>query len=306
MKIHLKIIYGCDDRYNIVKEIIPTCKAYWDTITIYNCGNRESTDKFTNLPDNCRVEYFDAFFGDMESVLRGMVKSVPEGDWFMWLDADERPSQLMLDNIRADTEYLEANGYNSCRFPSLAHQNGQIYQVIDSFPTSEEHMSEKKRAVYAARKYLKKDRLYITSNVGAHYDYWSANGDREYYFPHPVNHIKGHEQIGQSCALKSFTIPLNDSGFPKHAEILASPEYQRLRAFQKETGVRTSPQLFRKVNIEKDAEFIAKYTCLLESFRDSKLWTFQEMAKLLSHPVNFDTNIYKCGRVCCKYGDIQL
>lgn len=305
MKIHLKIIYGCDDRYNLVKEVIPLCKDYWDSITIYNCGVREFTDKFTNLPSNCRVEYYDGFFGDMESVMRGMMQSVPEGEWFMWLDADERPSQLMLDNIRADTDYLEAHNYNSCRYPSAGHEGGMIWQNLHALPDYETYISGK-HTTYAARKYLKKDRLYITSNFGAHYDFWSASGDRAYYFPHYVDHMKSKAQYHQACALKSYTNPLNDSKHDKHAAILASPEFSRLRAFQRETGVITSPQLFVKVNVEKDAAFIAKYSALMASFKDSSIWTFKQMAGLVDYGMNFDTVAYYCGRECCKYGDKQL
>src|SRR5574343_638480 len=128
MKIHLKVIYGCDDRHAIAKFVPELCHQYVDSVTIYNCGVKAYGDKFINLPPNCRVEYFDGFMGDMESVLRGILQSVPEGDWFMWLDADEIPSQLLLDNIRQDTEYFDANVYIACRIPTLGHQNGLVWQ----------------------------------------------------------------------------------------------------------------------------------------------------------------------------------
>lgn len=305
MKIHLKIIYGCDDRYNLVKEVIPLCKDYWDTITIYNCGVREFTDKFTNLPSNCRIEYYDGFFGDMESVLRGMASSVPEGEWLMWLDADERPSQLFLDNIRADVAYLEGHNHNVGRFPSMGHKDGMVWQNINGFSNAEDYAAGK-TTLYAARKLVRKDGLYITSNIGAHYDYWCSSGERSWYFPHFIDHMKSEAQEGQACALKSYTNPLNDSKFPLHAGILASEEYKLLRQFQRETGVKTSPQLFCKVNVEKNQEFITRYIELLTKFKDSKIFTFKEMTKLLDTAVNFDTIAHYCGRPCCKYGDIQL
>ena len=304
MKTHLKIIYGCDDRYNIVKDTIPVCRDYFDTITIYNCGNRESTDKFTNLPANCRIEYFDHFFGDMESILRGMMKPIPENDWFVWLDADERPSPMFLRNLKQDVVFLEEHNYNFCRFPSLAHQDGMTWATLYDFPQTVE--AYRCSQTYAAMKFIKKDKLFLRSNFGAHYDYYSANGNRDYYFPHPICHIKASNQVPQSCALKSYTIDTNDCRLTQYKELLASDEHKRLREFQRETGIKTSPELFRKVNIEKDPVFIKKYTKLMESYVDSKLYTFKEMSGLVKHGMNFDTVVFRCGRECCNYGDVQL
>jgi len=304
MKIHLKFIYGCDDRYEITKNVIPLCKDYFDYIVIYNCGNRNSTCKFENLPDNCKIEYFDSFMGDMESVLRGMLKTVVVGDWLMWLDADEIPSQIMLDNIKKDVDFLEKNGYNSCRFPSIGHENGIIWQDLNLLPkTYDEYVGS---TTYAARKLVKKDELYITSNFGAHYDYFSKNGDKCYYFPHYVNHIKSKNQTPQSCALRGYTIPFVDESPNEISKILNSKEYADLRKFQNDTNVKTSPELFFKVNVEKSEEFILKYKNLLESFKNSDIYTFKQMSNLLDFGVNFNTVMYNCENECCNYKNKKL
>jgi len=92
MKKHLRILYGCDDRFDIVINTVNVCEKYFDSITILNSGPAEFYEKLTNaVTGKVVVRQLNKFL-EIESCRRAMVDDVPENEWVLWLDADERPS----------------------------------------------------------------------------------------------------------------------------------------------------------------------------------------------------------------------
>ena len=63
MKKHLRILYGCDDRFEITKKTVELCQGHFDTITILNSGPIEFFEKLRNnlsanviqFNDFCRI-----------------------------------------------------------------------------------------------------------------------------------------------------------------------------------------------------------------------------------------------------------
>ena len=67
MKIHLRILYGCDDRLEYVKDCVEVCKDYFDSIGITNSGPKEFYDKLSNTFDsNISINHLNNFL-DIET-----------------------------------------------------------------------------------------------------------------------------------------------------------------------------------------------------------------------------------------------
>lgn len=68
MKKHLRILYGADDRFELVKETIGVCLGYFDTIRISNSGPRSLSEKLRkSLHPSVVVEDLNHFLGDLDS-----------------------------------------------------------------------------------------------------------------------------------------------------------------------------------------------------------------------------------------------
>ena len=67
MKIHLRILYGADDRFLFVKNTIDVCQKYFDTIRVVNTGPIELEKQFQDLPSNVVVETLNFCCGDLEA-----------------------------------------------------------------------------------------------------------------------------------------------------------------------------------------------------------------------------------------------
>jgi hypothetical protein len=263
------------------------------------------------------VEQFHQFF-EIESCRRAQLRSVPWDEWVMWLDADETPSPTLLANMRATVYHAEANGIDLIKYYWSEHTNG-VHKPPGIIPkTMEEYQN--RTTVFAANRFIKKKHgIKLASSFGAHEQFTNIN-QKWLYVAHAVHHHKSYLQYAQSVSFSGFMNPASHYDASKPiSNVLNTPEYKALKAFQKRTGVYTSNDMVRKLKIDKDEQFRKELKELFLSFpsdADGKsvdfkhadvCATFKFMHELAEkYDLDVNSPYYPCGKECCNYGNIQL
>lgn len=334
MKIHLRILYGADDRFQIVKQTIDVCKDYFDTIKIVNSGPIELERKFNDLPNNTSIETLNYFFGDLESARNALIHDVDLGDYILWLDADERPSQSLLDNLDKIIFKLEKTGIYSGRFPGWNHlwdDNGK--QLCEKWDYNNELRFPKDALDYGKKHidYLEgKTHIMPVPTIGRMvkklHDFTSANTNfgghgniinykdniDMHIIMHPIIHLKHNIMVYQSLVTCTYVNPcLNAPIKNGYKPYINSIEYKILRDFQNRTGVKTQNDLCNKLHLNFDKSFKDEFKelCLIPEFKNSELYdNFFKYYHIWAgmYDLSWKTPPIFCGEICCKYKNIQL
>lgn len=338
MKKHLTILYGSDRKTNIVTNTVYVCSDYFDKITIINTAipqfksELESNLLSLNLGDKLHIEDIGYHIQETDAPRRVALQNMEVGDWLMWLDADERPTQHILNCLDELIEKFNESGINNCRFPVMDHlsdknhQNGKLFlnrfqdkeYTYDEMQLKNPQTRKEWESVGApflmSRLYRKDAGVCVESNFGGHS--WIHNklrGNWE-YCPHYINHYKSHQQSVLSCVLHTyFNMQANTSVLEHANELLKSEEFLKLREFQKRTGVILSDDLIRKLYIEKDECFKQELKLLLDTdiYKNSVIGPgdykhYYKWAHDFDLSLDIPEETLICGRPCCKYKKIQL
>lgn len=319
MKIHLRILYGCDDRLEYVKDCVEVCKDYFDSIGITNSGPKEFYDKLSNTFDsNISINHLNNFL-DIESARRLQLSDVPENDWVLWLDADERPSQDLLDNIRNMCEKADSEKCHIINLVWFEHCEGTptppLKDMIEKAEKAEKSWPNQEYVFSPSRLIKKVKEMTLKSNFGAH-ECFDFVGSKRKYEPYFVIHNKAHIMYYQSIVFSGFLNPIvhANANFEGLNKLFKSKHYIALKEFQKKHKTFTSNDIVRKLKIEKDETFKAELKELFLSFpswpedRDlDEIITFKFMNHFAkNYDLNVDSPYYKCGHECCKYKNTQL
>lgn len=310
MRKHLRILYGCDDRYQVVANTVKVCENYFDTIQIINSGPEEFAEHIRSRV-NVEVTQFNQFF-EIESCRRAQIKDIPWNDWVMWLDADETPSVQLLYHLDENVDFCERNGIDLIRY-----YWSELTEGVHQHPFPNEERLKKVENVFAARRFIKrKPGIQLSSAFGAHEVFRNKN-EKWIYIPYPMIHHKSRLQYYQSVTFSGFMNPTvhYDCNRPI-SDVLNTPEYKSLKAFQRRWKTFTSNDLVRKLKIEKNETYKAELKELFMSFpraeghglkHDDAIITFKFMRNFAEdYDLNVESPYYQCGQACCKYGNIQL
>ncbi len=318
MKKHLRILYGCDDRYELVTNTVKVCKPYFDSIRILNSGPHEFRERLQKAVGDVEVTQLKQFF-EIESCRRAQVKDVPWNDWVMWLDADETPSPTLLASIDKDVDYAESHNIDLIRYYWSELTEGVHYPPA-IVPATDAEYKANGDTVFAAQRFIKKRPGWkLQSSFGAHELFQNVDS-RWMYAPSPMHHHKSYIQYYQSVTFSGFMNPTSHYDARKPlSDVLNTPEYKALKAFQKKWGTYTSNDLVRKLKIEKNEQYKDELKALFLSFpaEDDRRGlgtkhadvcvTFKFMHTFAEkYDLNVESPYYPCGKPCCKYGDIQL
>lgn len=320
MKKHLRILYGCDDRFEITSATAKVCLPYFDTIRILNAGPHEFYQRLRDgVPPEVKVQQLHKFL-EIESSRRAMIDDVPQNEWVLWLDADERPSKELLADLDNVVTHFDQNGYDIIRLIWAEHTNGIPCGVKMPLPSAEELERVGGSGYFMAKRFAKiKPNMRVISHFGAHEEFVNEN-TKIGYAPYLIHHHKSTLQYCQSVVLSGFANPMvhaNCSTNERFAAFLNMSYFKALKAFQREHKVFTSNDLVKKLKVDSDLEFRAKLKELFMSFpaesdnlqmnHKDVLITFKFMREFAEkHDLNVVSPHYPCGRDCCKYGDIQL
>lgn len=310
IKLHLRILYGCDNRLKDVTECISVSREYFDTVGITNTGPIEFYENLKQeLPDDILINHQTAFF-DIDTSRRLLISDVPHDDWVLWLDADERPSQELLSNIRNICESSDSEGVCIIQLPWWQHTNG----VSD--PPYEDMIKTLSAATFRANRLMKNlKELSLHSNFGAHEHFTMPNVKTKQY-DYPVLHFKSALRCHQSVVFSAFLNPLVHSSITLDSldSLFKSDEFIRLRNFQKKHSTFTSTDMVRKIAIENDLDYLEELKELFLSFPSKDDDTSDvplAMKWMNSFAKEYNMDIFnetfpKCGEPCCKYKNVQL
>lgn len=323
MKKHLRILYGCDDRFDIAVNTVKVCNKYFDTITILNSGPKEFYEKIkNNIPINVEVKQLEKFL-EIESCRRAIIEDVPNNEWVLWLDADERPSPQLLNDFDNMLNLADSGDFNIIRLIWCEHTEGIRCPVHEPIPKTHEELKNGLNVNYFMpfRLVKKEECIGVASNFGAH-ELFVLNEENIMYSPNIVFHMKSHIQYYQSVVFSGFLNPfahVNCSNLELLRDCLNHKNYVDLRKFQKRTGVFTSNDFVRKIKIEKDESFIKEVKELFFSFNNTDISgglgmqhnnigvTFKFMKDFAEkYNLNVESPHYPCNNPCCVYDDVQL
>lgn len=334
MKTHLRILYGADDRFQMVTQTLDVCKDYFDTIRVVNSGPAELAKQFKKIPQNASIETLNFFFGDLESARNAFLYDVDIGDYVLWLDADERPTQHLLNNIDRIIHELEETKFYSARLPSWNHiwddDGKQVtenwsYEDPLRFPKDAIDYGEKWNAnlrketsvipVSTTGRFVKKLNPFMSAatNFGGHGHILNHKNVHDMRIVmYPITHLKHDIMHYQSICTCTYVNPcLNAPVKDGYKPYINSVEFKKLREFQTKYGIRTQNDLCWKLHLTPDEEFRGwlKELFLCQEFKDSKLYdNFFKYYHVWADRYNLSwkTPPTFCGKICCRYKHIQL
>lgn len=315
MKKVLSILYGIDDRFEIVKNTILVCEPYFDKINIINSGVIEFEKKLKSIHDKIEIRTIENYHGDKEFCWRAHFYGLDQGDWLLWLDSDERPAQDLLDNIDYIINEADSQNKTNVRFLSYTHylNNGNLtFHDINHLDFINSRKIDPGNSFLFDR-FIKinksetnpisvfGDHGFIASNKN-HHGSWI-------YKPYIINHYKSDKQFAITCTLTMFFNPLTHfSDLNRINGTLHSEEFKVFENFKKENNIFTQNQFYRSVVIDKNTNIINKFKemCKSDLFKNSKYLYNGMYHWVTDHDLEFSMPKYYCGNDCCKYKNIQL
>ena len=91
-----------------LRELLPLVKPYVDEIIIVN---QDSTDNTLSVCSEFGAKVFNKTRKFLADIDRNFCYQMATGDWIFALDADERPSIKLLENLRKQTENPDVDCY---------------------------------------------------------------------------------------------------------------------------------------------------------------------------------------------------
>lgn len=315
MKKVLSILYGIDDRYEMVKRTILVCEPYFDKIHIVNSGVIEFEDKLKSISNKIEIRTIENYHGDKEFCWRAHFYGLDQGDWVLWLDSDERPTQDLLDDIDNIIKECESSKKTNVRFLSYTHHlnDGKLKFDDLDFKNFINQRKINPGNSFLFDRFIKIDKSQ-TNPISVFGDHGFIMSNKEHhgfwiYKPHVINHYKSNKQLAITCTLTMFFNPLTHfSDLNRINGTLNSEEFNIFENFKKETGIFTQNQFYKSIVIDKNVDITNKFKemCRSDLFKNSKYLYNGMYNWVVNHDLNFEMIEYYCGNECCKYKNIQL
>jgi hypothetical protein len=326
MKIHLRILLGPDRRYSLIKNTVTVCQTYFDTIGILNTGPQLFYNEMREiLPDCVDLRHHPDFF-DIECARRDLISNVPENDWVLWLDGDETPSPMFLENMRNVVCECERDGINVVTLPWYLHMDGKPEHEYDFFfdTLASRNMDEflnTNKHYFSPKRFIKnvKDK-YVQSNWGAH-EMYKLNNERVRYYGYIINHYKSMHDWAQSPIWHLFMNPLvhNLVTSDQIKNVIELDIYKKVVDVKIKHNVYTSAEFINRV-VNQDVNFLRDFKIIFNSIDNLNLnlhdqtdlkniHRMYQFVKTFIEKYNFDFRLnpsYFCGNICCKHKLVQL
>ena len=302
VSVHLCLLAGADNRHAYLRDTVRVSQEFFAAIHLIDTG---STDETESLSQADRVCYrrIDGWRDDWPQAYSESMRDIPHGDWFLFLDSDERPSQHLLDHLQEDLQRLEFDGLNCGQLPGVMHLSGRptpaatqdLASLLRVWPaTHEEFLCN---PCWTKRNLIQRlPTTYVAAN-GAHCSFCQAP-ERSRYLPRFYNHYKSEREIAASTVLCSWHC-LEAYGVP-----IGSSEWQRHLELREQTGLGSAGSFLRVVQA---GQLPKEWLAFWETLEHSSLPTMVEYWKF-AFRYGFSTRAEPslCGNVCCRYRGEQL
>lgn len=316
MNINLAILYGIDDKYSIVKKTIDRCHGYFDRIIIINTGGVYTSQKLKNIICS-KIEIYeqDFLWGDTDSSRRYALNLCDKNDWLFWLDSDECPTKMLLENLTSLVTEAEKFGYGNIRFPSSNHIfdiiNGSVVNISIHNPYKEggagypyQYNTSLKNDTFLFNRMIKNiDGAYFISSCGGHSQFGQKN-DQWMYSNYLINHYKSYKNIYVSGMLHTWSsMRPNVTLYKKIIELHNSDEYVIHNNFKRDNNVTTSTKLVTKLITDSTFKDKMKKCYYNDLFKYSK-FDYRCIYEWI-HTYNMDIvnndGDFICQMNCCTY-----
>jgi hypothetical protein len=322
MKLHLRILLGPDRRYSLIKRTTDICINYFDTIGVLNAGPELFYEEFKSLVSaGVNVIHHPDFF-DIECGRRHMIADVPENDWVLWLDGDETPSLMFLQNMRRIVDECEMNGYNVVLLPWYLHMDGKPEHEYNFFfeqlaARDLYEFQNTKKQYFSPKRFIKnvKDK-YVQSNWGAH-ELYKLTNEKITYYGYVINHFKSMHDWAQSPVWHLFMNPLvhNLVTADQIKDVMELDIYKKVESVKIKHNVFTSAEFIERI-VLNDVEFIDDFKLIFSDMKDLNLnlhdqtdlkniYRMYQFVKSFidKYQFNFKLNpVYcPCDCICCHY-----
>jgi len=325
-KIHLKINYGGEERYEFVRKTIIVSAPYFTTVTVLNFGLDEKSDRFLPLMSqfsNFSIANLGKYYHQTitEDLLRYQVMHIPDGEWILWLDSDWRLPLFFLENMQKEVETCESQGKTSLFSYQIGHsltdinaENGHgtyiwnytvpmVNKLVKSFTERPDSYG------FPLIQKVDKNAIWCDSVTGNHcyylfVPYLPCHIPSMYHFH--FRHFDDHAY----CSTKLFQqwgyVGHNDFEIEHQREISNSWEYKSIEDFKIKHNCCTNESL--RILL-KDAKFVDELRALFMLFDKTKINGCQEFYRLAD---KYDMKIWStplqadCNGVCCHYKEGRI
>lgn len=300
--VHLCILAGADNRYAYLRDTVHLSRQYFAAIHLIDTGSTDGTESLGRIEKVC-YRRLAGWRDDWPQAYSEATRDIPYGDWFLFLDSDERPSQHLLDCLADDLQQLENEQQNCAYLPAMLHLGGRPFSLETHDPatllaawpaTHEEYLHH---PCWTKRILIKLLPTTFLGANGAHCSYAQA-AEQGRYLPRFYNHYKSEHEVAVSTVLCSW------SRLEAYAVPVDSPEWRRHGALRESTGLRSASAFLRAVRRGRVPSAWLEFWKTLESSRFPTLGEYWKFAFRFGFSTTIDAGF--CGYSCCRYRGEQL
>lgn len=320
-KIHLRIVYGADQRYSLVRNTVLTHHKYFESVVICNTGPEENSKGLTNLLTHVpKLRIFEhgryQNLCNDQDMTRYLIHDIPNGDWVVYLDSDWRLPEYFLKQMYQEVDTMEQEGRNHLFSYQLGHHLGEPadeWERNDRINYSEKRLLELCDDTNQPQKYgqpilqkIDKENTWCDGFLGnhnyiLHVPYNKKHIPRMFHFH--FRDYKPPAYCGSMIPLAWWYMGHHVFSLEEQLQIQKSWEYRKFEEFKDQHKCYTANQLQDRLN-KNDIMFIENMKSLFLSFEGSKIFCCQQMYDLAS---KYNMKFYKapeeypCTGVCCLY-----
>ena len=322
-KVHLRINYGADDRFNIVRNTLTCSHKYFETIRLVNLGPDDNSDKFAGLTtkfSNLTISNYGRYYHmcETEDLFRSHYSDIPDGDWAIWLDSDWRLPDYFLKNMHKEIDICESEGFTHIFSYQLAHHLGDSHIANEYCAKSSGYTQhdldqsflrmreDPGRYGWPLLQKMDKASEWCDSFLGNHpyiiHMPYKIKRVPEMYHLH-FRDYSDKAYCGGSLFLCWWYLGHHVFSIEEQLEIQHSWEFDAFEAFKKKHSCFTSTQLHTKIKAN-DIAFVEELKQLCLKFKDSTIYSCKQLFRLADqYNMQFykAPDEYKCDGVCCQY-----
>jgi hypothetical protein len=304
---------------NVLLQTCEVMRDYVNKIVILHCGSKDQMgiyDSFKSIP-NVHVEWFD-FQGNVEPALKHLSTFVPSGDWALFLDSDQRPCPLFLENLVSNLETLNKVNHNFGCVPVVHHEFKSCIFWKSGWPIKSSTLEDAiKNSEYLLNPLVRiTDEFMVESNRGMHYGF-GIHGKPYSYFPHPINHYKLYFEYFSSIFLTGYFDPMVHSRIAMPETIrkdeVNKEHYQAFVELKRKHAMPLSndfnDKVYQKSVPEEFTEFFSNPQFSKNNNPETTHFLDNAYHFCVDYKFSLDESLNHtrfCGDTCCRYGDKQL
>lgn len=290
---------GADNRYKMLGDTFRVIRHHFDRVHLLDTG---STDNTPDLKNEFDLEYFrqeGLNNGNWGPTIELALSHLRVGQWFVYMDSDERPSPHMLAKLPEYIEYLQNADIGQGVIYNIFHLNGrhhefeggsadQIakYEAIGILP----HKSPP-GGIFCKGAINRYHHNTVSTN-GPHFGINSHNR-RSAWMPTFYNHYKVTNQMETSWIMCSWPY-CHYHGLPKN-----SKEEKLFLQLAKKHNMPTGQELYAKAIA---GQLPAELITAASAWKDSKYELLRAYYNWIHvYEFKLENQIPYCGDVCCSY-----